>query len=258
MRSALHVVHVHPAACAFECGELRHQHPCEPRHTLLVVPGFVLRLGGVVLLHQVLRQTHLVDADNLFAKLARLAFLGQQGITDACGVGQRHGHFQFTSFGGEGLGAGLPQRAGCGQQLGTGCVGHQPGSGCGVACECGELHIPGLHRCVDHTGFIGECELHTARQGTRQRLVGLCAAMGGHHGVVVGLQARIGQHGRIKRQPNLGNGFGVVLQQFVVRGQSHVLQHGQRGGAQQCGKPAVEGADLHRAASGQQIFLQTL
>ena len=46
---------------------------------------------------------------------------------------------------------------------------------------------------------------------------------------------------------------GEMRQQLKVRGQPLLLQQRQRGRAQQCGKPAVEGADLHRASSLQQL-----
>jgi hypothetical protein len=43
-----------------------------------------------------------------------------------------------------------------------------------------------------------------------------------------------------------------------VAGQAELLQHGQRRGAQECGKPAVEGADLHRAVGGEHGLVQIL
>jgi hypothetical protein len=43
-----------------------------------------------------------------------------------------------------------------------------------------------------------------------------------------------------------------------VAGQAELLQHGQRRGAQECGKPAVEGADLHRAVGGEHGSVQIL
>jgi hypothetical protein len=56
-----------------------------------------------------------------------------------------------------------------------------------------------------------------------------------------------------ERAPHLAHGLLVVLQQLEIGGQPLRLQQRQRRRAQQRGKPAVEGADLHGPTIGQHL-----
>ena len=90
-----------------------------------------------------------------------------------------------------------------------------------------------------------------AAQGCGQGFLRLRSAVFGSHSAVVGAQRGVGRHGGLERAPEGGHGLLVTFQQLVVAGQAELLQHGQRRDAQERGKPAVEGADLHRAVGGE-------
>ena len=107
-----------------------------------------------------------------------------------------------------------------------------------------------------HAVRVGQRKLHTLAQRGFQGFFGLEAAMAAHHGFEVlprGLVLHVVfQQRRIKAPPHQRHGARVVFQQLVVGGQAQRLQHGQGCGTQQGRKPAVEGANLHRAPLQQQ------
>ena len=115
-RGALNVVHIDPAVLAFQGREFFQQQAGEPRHALLVGPGGVLQAGGDHAQHQLLRLAHQRDAADFFAKFARRAFAGQQGVKGGADVAFGKRHFQLNAFGGKGFGTGATQRFGGRQQ----------------------------------------------------------------------------------------------------------------------------------------------
>ena len=112
----------------------------------------------------------------------------------------------------------------------------------------------GLH----HAGVVGQHELGAPAQGGGEGLLRLRAAVFGGHRRVVGAQRGVRRHRGLERAPEGGHGFVVTFQQLVVPRQAELLQHGQRRSAQECGKPAVEGADLHRPVGGEHGSVQIL
>ena len=76
-----------------------------------------------------------------------------------------------------------------------------------------------------------------------------------HHRLEVVLQRGLGQQRGIKAPPDQRPGRRIVLQQLVIQRQALLLQHRQRGAAQQCSKPAVKSAYLHRAAGIQNALV---
>ena len=72
--------------------------------------------------------------------------------------------------------------------------------------------------------------------------------MGHHHRFKISLERSVFDQRSIKPPPDQGFGRAVVLQQLVVQRQAQLLQRRHRRTAQQGGKPAVKGPDLHRAA----------
>ena len=110
MSGGLHVVHVDPALLALDVAECHDQLACQPRHALLVHPGVVLCLCRAVAQHQVLRDTHMLDADDLLAKFSRLAGQREQrGLHPGSESGGQR-LLQFDTLGGKGFGAGTTQR----------------------------------------------------------------------------------------------------------------------------------------------------
>ena len=254
-RGALHIVHVHPAVLVLDGGKRCNQATRQPGHALLVQPRIVLAAGGEQALQFGLG---LLRGGILFEVLREPVFLGHEQ-----GPAQRVQALVQVVAGqrvDDGVGGLLGRLVGLGPQgLGTG----EPALMAGIAlqrigrfaerCELGGMHLERRHRGIDHAGGIGQVELDPLGERRRQRLVRLRAAMTGHHGLVVGPQAGRGGDGLQKGRPHLAHGLGIVLQQFEAGGQPLRLQKRQRGRAQQRGKPAVEGADLHRAASLQQL-----
>ena len=255
--SQLHIVHVHPAPAALEAGELCHQAARQPRHTLLVVPGLLLVLCGHEAQHQVLRLANVFDTGHLVVELAWLALLRQQGVAGCLRLGSGDGLLQLHALGHKGFGAELPQGLGCGEQAGFLGGRPQPVHRRRGLCHVGKLHIPAFDRRIHHASGIRQCEFHPAHQGRREGFQGLRAAVAGHHSVEIGAQRFVVHQGGEEHGPDLGNGPAVVFQQLIPQGQAHPLQHRQRRGAQQGGKPAVEGADLHRPAFLQQALFQS-
>ncbi len=119
------------------------------------------------------------------------------------------------------------------------------------AAKFGELRAEGLHRTVDHAFLISQHELGAFVERGLQGFVGLEAPIRQHHRFEVGLERGIGRDGRVKPPPHQRARRRVVFQQLIVDGQLQALQHRHRRAAQQGRKPAVEGANLHRAAAGQ-------
>ena len=252
---ALHIVHVHPAVLLLDGHKLRNQAARQPGHALLVLPGLVLAAGGEQALQLGLG---LLRGGELLQVLRQAVFLGHEhGLAQhvqalvQVGAGQRvDDGVRRLLRGLVGLGA---QSAGTvAPTLLAGCI----LQGLGRLCKRRQFGVRLLkrrHRGIDHPRNVGQIKLHPLGQRRCQRLVRLRSAMAGHHSFVVGTQAGAVGHGLQKRGPHLTHGLGIVFQQLKVRGQPLLLQQRQRGRAQQRGKPAVEGADLHRAARLQQL-----
>ena len=134
-----------------------------------------------------------------------------------------------------------------------GGLGLQGLGGLGKGGQVGVRLLEGRHGGIHHACRVSQVKLHALGQRRCQRLVRLRSAVAGHHGFVVGTQAGALGHGLQERRPDLAHGLGIVFQQLKVRRQTLLLEQRQRGRAQQRSKPAVEGADLHGAASLQQL-----
>ena len=223
---------------------------------MLVAPGRVLQTRRLHAQHQVLRVAHAFNAGDFFAKLARCAFVGQQGGKNARQVAAAERHFQLHAFGGKGFGAGAAQGFGGIQQgLAAQRVGAEVVLGRVQPGKLGVLLGKVLHRVVHHAVGIGQRKLNAFVERGVQRFVGLGAAMLEDDSFKVGFQRGIGQQRAIKRPPHQRFGGRVVFQQLVVGGQFHLRQHGQRRTAQQGGKPAVKGAHLHLTPAGQNTLV---
>ena len=256
-RGALDVVHVDPATLALERRELVHQQAGEPRHALLVVPGLVLRLRGQHIQQLRLHGADLLDAHHLVAEFARAAGLGQQRGEHAVGITAGQRLFQLAALGTERRLAGAPQRLRRQHQLlAQGPLGQQQGTGLVHALEGRKRRAEMRHRGKHRALGIGQLELDAALQCRLQRALGLEPAVAGHHHAVVGQCLGLAQQARLERPPHLRHRLRVVLQQVVGGRQAQRVQQRQRRIAQQRGKPAVEGADLHRPALGQQGLVQ--
>jgi hypothetical protein len=249
LRHALDVVHVHPAARALERGKLRKQTAREPRHALLVLPGRVLAARAQQLLQlgfgflrrgkflQVVAQPVGTRHEKSLAQPVqpRVEVCAGQGIDDRGGGFLR----RLVALYGKRFRPRLPARK---------CLGlRERLRGFFERLQWGKHLREMRHRCLHHAGGVGQVELHALGQHCGERLVRLRAPMRGHHGFVVGTQRRVRRDGLQKRLPDLAHGLRVVLEQFEARGQAVLLQHRERRRAQQRGKPAVEGANLHGA-----------
>ena len=257
-RGALDVVHVDPAALSFKGGELSDQQTRQPPHALLVQPGFMLMARCCDRQHQILRLAHQRNADDFFAELARLVFGGEQSRKNGVHITVGQGTFQLNPLGRKSRRAGAAQC--CGgfhQQLAAGAV-CQRLVRLRPMGQLGVLLAKGLHRTVDGAGGIGQGKLNTFVERRLQGFFRLRAAIGQHHGFKICLQGRLVQQGLVKTPPHQRPGLAVVFQQFVIDRQPQVLQHRHGRTAQQGGKPAVKGADLHRTAAGQQARVQAL
>ena len=255
-RGALDVVHVDPAALAFEGGELCDQQTRQPPHALLVQPGFMLMACCGDRQYQVLRLAHQLDADDFFAELARFALSREQSRKNCIHIPVRQGAFQLHPLGRKSRRAGAAQSRGrVHQQLAA-----------GPACQrlvrllpTGQLRVllaKGLHRTVGGADGVGQSKLHAFVERGLQGFFRLRTAIGQHHGFKISLQGWFVQQCLVKPPPHQRPGLAVVFQQLVIDRQTQVLQHRHRRTAQQGGKPAMESADLHRTAAGQQAHVQ--
>ncbi|GAO22102.1 hypothetical protein ALISP_1922 [Alicycliphilus sp. B1] len=255
-RGALHVVHVHPAMLALDGPEAFDQAARQARHALLVQPCGVLAAGVAQRLRLVLR-----DGDGLGARFAEgarraLAVLGEQRGQHALPVAGLQGRHQLLSLGREARRQGHERARRVFEHGPPGGAAQQPVA---RVLHAGQAFIDlaeRRHRRIDDARLVRQQELHALVQRRLQRLVRLRAAMHGDDGLVVGAQRVVAGHGLQEWPPNLGLGLRVVFEQLVVRGQAPLLQQRQRGRGKQRGKPAVEGADLQRAAAGQQLLVQ--
>ena len=143
------------------------------------------------------------------------------------------------------------QRAGARLPAGDGGLGQQRVAGLVEAGEFGVHLASRRHGLLHVPGVVGQREFDPLVERRGQRLVRAGAAELRHQRGVVGAQPGIGRHARQPAAPQLGDGVGGVFQQFVAGRQAQVGQRLQRRTAQQRGEPAVEGADLHRAAMSQ-------
>ena len=216
----------------------------------MVRAGLVLLKRGAHRLYFVLRGAH--DGGRLvLGKHARLAF-GQQRGRNAVPVRSMQRLLELHTLLRVGPGQGQQRVGGFKQQRAPSFAAQQPVDG---LVHAGHARVPGVkgrHRAVNMPSLVGQLKLDPARQRGAQGLVRVVAAQRAHQISVVIAQAGIGRHLPQKRPPQLGHGVFVVLQQLIGRGQAQLVQHRQRGRAQQRGKPAVKGADLHRAAVGEQ------
>jgi len=252
---ALHIVHVHPAVLLLDGGKLRNQAARQPGHALLVLPGFVLAAGYQQALQLGLG---LLRGRELLQVLRQAVFLGDEhGFAQHVQALVQVGAGQRMDDGVRGLLRGLvglgTQSAGTAAPALQGGLGLQGLGGLGQRGQLGVRLLERRHGGIHHARRVGQIKLHPLGQRRCQRLVRLRSAMAGHHGFVVGTQAGALGHGLQERRPDFAHGLGIVFQQLKVRGQALLLQQRQRGRAQQRGKPAVEGADLHRAARLQQL-----
>ena len=254
------VVHVDPAMAALDLGIAAQQHARQPRHALLVEPGFVLglrqaqalqlrcRILRCVELGQMLRQAvgvlHEEGGTQLLQALLQIRL--QEGLHHLL-CGSARGLVLFLA---EQAGARMPALAG---RLAIEC-----GCGGGKFAQLGHQTAKVRHGCLHHALPIRQHELHPFGQRRHQRLERIAAAVAHHQRLVVGHGGRILQQGLVERAPHFGHGTLVIFQQFVLARQAELLQQLQRRGAQQGGKPAVEGADLHAAAVLQQTQIQRL
>ncbi len=104
--------------------------------------------------------------------------------------------------------------------------------------------------------FVRQCKFDALGQRGFQRLLRLVAPVGGHRVQIVLACVWLGRHAGLETGPDQGYGLGVVLQQLVLTGQAKIAQGLQRRATQQRGKPAVEGAYLHRPPGQQQGLVQ--
>ena len=177
-RGGLHVVHVDPAALVLEGGKAGEQHACEAGHALVVQPGLVLGAGSQHAHGHVLRSTHLLDAGELVAELARLALLREQCVDHPRAIQAGERLLQFDALGRKRHRAGAAK--GCGgtrQEAAGGRVAHQPLERIVEARELGKLLGHRIHRGLHHTGRIGQHELHAFLQRFAQGLLRLKTAM---------------------------------------------------------------------------------
>ena len=112
----LQIGHVDPAALAFDGGKRLKQHTDQTHQALVVLPGSMLVAGLCKGVHQRLRLPHLVNAHNFFAELARLAFLGEQGVHHTVPVLGTGGLLQSDTFFSKASGAGPRECVGGVQQ----------------------------------------------------------------------------------------------------------------------------------------------
>ena len=203
--------------------------------------GLGLLRGGELL--QVLRQAVFLGHEHRFAQHVQALVqvgAGQRVDDGVCGLLRG-----LIGLGAQGAGTVAPAL--------QGGLGLQGLGRLGKGRQVGVRLLERWHRRIHHTCRVGQVELHALGQCRCQRLVRLQAAVAGHHGFVVGTQAGALGHGLQERRPDFAHGLGIVLQQLKVRGQTLLLQQRQRGRTQQRGKPAVKGADLHRATGLQQL-----
>ncbi len=255
----LDVAHVDPATFALEHREFVDQQARQPCHALLVEPGVVLRLRRQHIQQPRLHRPHLLDARHLVAELARAAALRQQRGQHAVDVALRQRLFQLAALGAERRLAGTSQYLrGLRQLLAQRSVGQQQGPRLRHALKGWKCFAEMRHRRQHGAPRIGQLELDAPLQCRLQRPLGLEPTVAGHHRPVVSQRVGLAQQARLERPPHLGHGPGVILQQLVSHRQAQAVQHRQRRRAQQGGKPAVEGANLHRPALGQQGLIQIL
>ncbi len=174
-------------------------------------------------------------------------------------MGERH--FKLNALGGEGLGTGAAQGFGRVQQgLPTLRLSAQKVLRTLQPGEVGKLVAKVGDGFVNHALCVGQGKLGALVQRGLQGFFGLRAAMLKHHGLEVSLEASVqfalGHQCRIKTPPHQRLGRCVVFEQLVVGRQLHGLQRGQRRTAQQGGKPAVKGANLHLAPALQHVLIQ--
>ena len=134
----------------------------------------------------------------------------------------------------------------------------QPVAGLLAACQMGKDVGKWRNRLLQHACVIGQGQLGAFAEGVVQGGVGVAAAVCLHQRMEVGQCGRVLQHGLVKRLPGGFDGRAVVFQQFVIGRQLQLLHNLQGRSAQQRGKPAVKGADLHRPAMLQQPQIQAL
>ena len=127
--------------------------------------------------------------------------------------------------------------------------------GVAQSCKLGKLHAKVLHGVVHHARLVSQYKLGTLVERAFQRLARLKPAMRHHHGFKVSFQCSVFKQRGIKPPPDQCFGRAIVFQQLVVQRQAHLLQGRHRCTAQQGGKPAVKGSDLHRAAIGQHTLV---
>ena len=225
----------------------------------MVLPGSMLLLGTLHLQRGVLRGTHGIKVGYLFAELARFVLASEQGCPDVVPVRCGNGLFQFRAFLLKGAGLRGPQRLRRRQQRGAaGFALEQPVAGLLQPLHLREEFCERRNRSIEHACVIGQSQFRAPGQGVFQRLARIAAAVCADQRLVIGMYLCIAQHGGMKRLPYQGDDAGLVLDQFVLGGQAQLLQQLQRRGAQQRRKPAVEGADLHRATVLQQPQVQPL
>ncbi|MNX27287.1 hypothetical protein D3C86_573720 [compost metagenome] len=261
LRRLFDVVHVDPAVRALDLAERGDQQAREPRHALLVQPCRVLGLRGA---QQLQFGLGLLRGGEFLQVLGEPVFGGdEEGLAQH---GERVGQRLRRGLAGaehvdDGFGRLLRRLVGLAAE-GGGAV--EPAAAHGLAAQRVGRHLQPLQGRVQHVerrhGIlgIGQRELDPLRQRLAQRLRRLRAAVRGDDGVVVGQRARIAGHGLEERTPGVVARLGIVFEQFVVRRQPQLAQHGERRVAQQAREPRVEGAELHRAPAFEQAPVEPL
>ena len=252
-RGALDIVHVHPAPVALELDVGRNQHAAQAGHALLMQPGGMLltRLAQHLQLRLgLLRGGKFGEVVGQPVFVRHKKRLAQQVAAQRQVVG-----FKGLDHGGGGL---LRRLVFFSAELART---RQPGLPCRRAGQCLLRKIEGgkfrkksrkrLNRRIDHAFFVGQQKLGALVQRGLQGLVGLKAAVAAHQRFKIGLERGVRHHGCIKPPPDQRARRAVVFEQLVIHRHFQPVQHRHGRIAQQGGKPAVKGANLHRAAVGE-------
>ena len=256
-RQLLQVVHVHPAALALERRIVLQQAPAKPGQALLVFPGVLLALRHAHPQQQVLRLAYLCDAGQGVVEFAGLVLVGQQCAKQTRVVAFGQGFFQLACCVHKSLLRRRAQHLGRRPQQVFGIHSLQAIEGLVPGGKRGELRGSGGNRPSQNTRRIRQRQLDPLGQRALQRFAGVAAPVGLHQRHVVGPRWRIGGHAGIEAAPNLLDGRFVVFEQGVARRQPQGSEFAQRRARSNAGKPAVEGAHLHRPPRCQELPVQT-